>query len=98
MTALAAPLPMSLPAVFQHLQVLVECGLVASEKAGRVRTCRLELERLNTVQDWIAGRRRTWERRLDQLGDVLATDTAVSTSQSAVLTTGTSQSMKESNG
>ena len=59
-TALAAPIPMSLPAVVQHLQVLEGCGLVASEKVGRVRTCRLEMERLDMVQDWLATRRQTW--------------------------------------
>lgn len=69
---LAKPLPMSLPAVVQHLQVLEACGLVRSEKVGRVRTCRLEVTRLETVQDWIDARRRTWERRLDRLGDYLA--------------------------
>jgi DNA-binding transcriptional ArsR family regulator len=68
---LAAPLPMSLPAVVQHLQVLEASGLVASEKVGRVRTCRLVVKRLDTVQDWIDERRRTWERRLDRLGDYL---------------------------
>ena len=73
---LAAPLAMSLPAVLQHLQVLETCGLVASEKVGRVRTCRLEVERLNTVQEWIDARRRTWDRRLDRLGDVLAAEGA----------------------
>lgn len=75
-TMLAAPLPMSLPAVVQHLQVLESCGLIASEKVGRVRTCRLEVERLDAVQDWIAVRRRTWQRRLDRLGDVLADEAA----------------------
>ena len=74
-TVLAAPLPMSLPAVLQHLQVLESCGLVASEKIGRVRTCRLEVERLNTVQDWITVRRLIWHQRLDRLGEVLAAET-----------------------
>jgi DNA-binding transcriptional ArsR family regulator len=73
-TTLAAPLPMSLPAVVQHLAVLESSGLVASEKVGRVRTCRLEPERLDTIQDWIEARRRTWQRRLDRLADVLAGD------------------------
>src|SRR5882757_552283 len=39
---LAAPLPMTLPAVMLHLKVLEESGLVKSEKQGRVRTCRVE--------------------------------------------------------
>ena len=71
---LAAPLPMSLPAVVQHLQVLEASGLIESEKAGRVRTCRLVVKRLDTVQDWIDERRRTWERRLDRLSEYLNED------------------------
>ena len=39
---LAAPLPMSLPAVVQHLQVLEQSGLVKTEKVGRTRTCSLD--------------------------------------------------------
>jgi DNA-binding transcriptional ArsR family regulator len=69
---LAKPLPMSLPAVVQHLQVLESCGLVQSQKVGRVRTCHLDVKRLDTVQDWIAARRKTWEGRLDRLGEYLA--------------------------
>jgi DNA-binding transcriptional ArsR family regulator len=71
---LAEPLPMSMPAVLQHLQVLESSGLVRSEKVGRVRTCRLDVKRLDTVQDWITARRQTWERRLDRLGDYLAAE------------------------
>ena len=70
-TSLAAPLPMSLPAVVQHLQVLERSGLVVSSKVGRVRTCRLDTDRLATVETWIADRRQAWERRLDRLGEVL---------------------------
>jgi DNA-binding transcriptional ArsR family regulator len=73
-SVLAEPFSMSLPAVVQHLQVLEKSGLVTSSKVGRVRTCRLEAECLATVQDWIVDRRRTWERRLDRLGDVLTAE------------------------
>jgi DNA-binding transcriptional ArsR family regulator len=69
---LARPLEMSLPAVLQHLRVLEGSGLVRSEKAGRVRTCRIEPAALRTVETWAAARRASWERRLDQLGDYLA--------------------------
>lgn len=68
---LAAPLPMSMPAVVQHLHVLEASGLVESQKVGRVRTCRLVVKRLDTVQDWIDARRAAWERGLDRLGDYL---------------------------
>jgi DNA-binding transcriptional ArsR family regulator len=69
---LARPLPMSLPAVVQHLQVLEASGLVRSEKVGRVRTCRIEPTALRTAEKWISERRTIWERRLDRLGAYLA--------------------------
>jgi DNA-binding transcriptional ArsR family regulator len=69
---LARPLAMTLSAVVQHLQVLQASGLVRSEKAGRVRTCRIEPKTLCIAEDWIAGRRGNWERRLDRLGEYLA--------------------------
>jgi DNA-binding transcriptional ArsR family regulator len=69
---LAEPLPMSLPAVVQHLQVLEASGLVRSEKLGRVRTCRIEPEGLSLAERWINERRAAWGRRLDRLGDYLA--------------------------
>jgi DNA-binding transcriptional ArsR family regulator len=69
---LATPLPMSLSAVVQHLDVLQGSGLVSSEKVGRVRTCRIEPAALRPVERWIGARRSSWERRLDRLGDYLA--------------------------
>jgi DNA-binding transcriptional ArsR family regulator len=65
---LAQPLPMSLPAVVQHLQILAESGLVRSEKVGRVRTCRIEPKGLRTVEEWVCERRASWDR----LGEYLA--------------------------
>jgi DNA-binding transcriptional ArsR family regulator len=72
-SALAQPLAMSLPAVMQHLAVLEESGLVRSQKSGRVRTCRIEPQALRAAERWIGERRLEWERRLDRLGDYLAT-------------------------
>jgi DNA-binding transcriptional ArsR family regulator len=69
---LARPLPMSLPAVVQHVQVLETSGLVSSKKIGRVRTCQIEPAALRPVEQWISARRSNWERRLDRLGDYLA--------------------------
>jgi DNA-binding transcriptional ArsR family regulator len=68
---LAQPLPMSLPAVVQHLKVLEASGLVRSEKVGRVRTCQLSPGALSNAEQWISDRRTSWERRLDRLGDYL---------------------------
>ncbi len=68
---LATPLDMSLAAVVQHLQVLEECGLVRTEKLGRVRTCGIDPAGLSVAEKWIGERRSIWERRLDRLGDLL---------------------------
>jgi DNA-binding transcriptional ArsR family regulator len=68
---LAEPLPMSLPAVMQHLAVLEASGLVRTEKTGRVRTCTLEPEALVRAQDWFKEQRSHWERRFDRLEEYL---------------------------
>jgi DNA-binding transcriptional ArsR family regulator len=63
---LAAPLPISLPAVLQHLKSLEASGLVASEKKGRVRTVRLEPKTLTAAEHWLADQRSRWEARVDR--------------------------------
>lgn len=68
---LARPLPMSLPAVVQHLSVLEQAGIVKTEKVGRVRTCRIEPARLSMAEQWIHERRTEWEKKLDRLGAYL---------------------------
>ena len=63
---LAKPLPISLPAVLQHLKALETSGLVGSQKKGRVRTVHLEREILGAAETWISQRRIEWEERLDR--------------------------------
>jgi DNA-binding transcriptional ArsR family regulator len=69
---LAGPLPMSLAAVVQHLQVLEESGVIRTEKVGRVRTCRIGPAGLRVAEQWIAQHRTLWESRLDRLGEYLS--------------------------
>jgi uncharacterized protein YndB with AHSA1/START domain/DNA-binding transcriptional ArsR family regulator len=71
-SSLARPFDMTLSAVMQHLQVLIDSGLVTTEKVGRVRTCRIDVSALRAAEDWIVGRRTLWEHRLDRL-DLLFT-------------------------
>lgn len=68
---LAAPLPISLPAVMQHLKALETSGLVASEKKGRVRTVRLEGDALAEAESWLTRRRKEWEAQLDRFESYL---------------------------
>lgn len=71
MTAIARPLPMSLPAAMQHLSVLEEAGLVRTAKVGRVRTCAIDPGALSRAEQWITAQRAEWQRRLDRLGALL---------------------------
>ena len=70
-TELARPLPLTLAAVLQHVQVLQAAALVTTRKTGRVRTCSVDESALRSVEQWLADRRTVWERRLDRLGAVL---------------------------
>jgi DNA-binding transcriptional ArsR family regulator len=69
---LGRPLAMSLAAVLQHVQILEGSGLVRSSKQGRTRTCSLNPRTLRSAEGWITERRMLVERRLDRLGEYLA--------------------------
>lgn len=72
-TELAEPFAMALPSFTQHLGVLERAGLVTSSKRGRVRTYELVPAGLDVADHWLAEQRGVWERRLDQLDDLLST-------------------------
>ncbi|TIN87697.1 MAG: winged helix-turn-helix transcriptional regulator [Mesorhizobium sp.] len=63
---LAQPFKMALPSFIEHLKILEGCGLVHSQKTGRVRTYQLAPEPLKLAENWLAEQRTLWERRLDQ--------------------------------
>lgn len=64
---LASTSTMTLPSFMKHLRVLERCGLIRSTKAGRVRTCTLDRERLGAIDGWLAEQRAVWEDRTDRL-------------------------------
>jgi DNA-binding transcriptional ArsR family regulator len=70
---LAEPLPISLPAVIQHLKALEASGLVRSEKKGRVRTVAMEAGALSHAENWLGQRRKELEAQLDRLENYLST-------------------------
>jgi DNA-binding transcriptional ArsR family regulator len=67
LSELAEPFAMSLPAVSKHVRVLIGAGLVAQEKRGRTRYCRLEREPLEAAGAWIADYTDFWRGQLDSL-------------------------------
>jgi len=68
---LAEPFDMSLPAVSKHLKVLERAGLIARGREAQWRPCKIELNALKGVDDWLEEYRRLWEQRLDRLDDYL---------------------------
>jgi DNA-binding transcriptional ArsR family regulator len=69
---LAAPYPMSMQAVSQHIGVLERCGLVSRGRHRQTRPCRLEPEALEAAVSWIEESRRVWAERMDRLETHLA--------------------------
>ncbi len=65
---LAAAVPVSRPAVSQHLAVLRGVGLVSEQRHGRQRRYHLHPERLDEVRKWMHTLERFWDARLDRLG------------------------------
>ncbi|WP_249998847.1 metalloregulator ArsR/SmtB family transcription factor [Actinoplanes sp. M2I2] len=64
---LAGAFPMTLPSFLKHVRALESAGLIHTTKAGRVRTCVLNRERLAVVQDWLAEQHSIWQQRTDRL-------------------------------
>jgi DNA-binding transcriptional ArsR family regulator len=65
---LAATVPVSRPAVSQHLAVLRSLGLVSEQRVGRERRYHLHPERLDEVRKWMHTLDKFWESHLDRLG------------------------------
>jgi DNA-binding transcriptional ArsR family regulator len=70
-TELAAPLPVSRPAVSQHLAVMRGAGLVSDVRSGREHRYRLHREPLDDVRLWLAALDQFWGARLSRLADHL---------------------------
>jgi DNA-binding transcriptional ArsR family regulator len=70
-TDLAEKFHMTLTGMKKHVGVLEQAGLVATEKVGRVRTCRLGPGRLVEETAWLERHRQLWAARFDALDNVL---------------------------
>ena len=70
-TELADSFHMTLTGMKKHVHVLEQAGLVATEKIGRVRTCRLGPRRLAEETAWIEEYRQLWAARFDALDQLV---------------------------
>jgi DNA-binding transcriptional ArsR family regulator len=66
-SALAEPLPIKLPAVMKHLDVLSDAGLIERSKQGRVVTVTLSAQPMAEAMSWLKRYERFWGASLDRL-------------------------------
>ena len=54
-TDVAEPVEMSLAAISKHLTILTRAGLIAQEKRGRVKWCKLQPDAMRSASVWMQG-------------------------------------------
>ena len=67
---LARPLPLALPTVLKHIDVLLHAGLVARSKSGRVVTVTLRPDGIAAAQAWLEKTESFWSSRLSRLASI----------------------------
>ena len=70
--SVAGNFDVSRTAIYKHIKILTECGLIVIKQQGRERYCEARLEKLNEVSDWVEQYRKIWTSRLDNLEDYLS--------------------------
>jgi DNA-binding transcriptional ArsR family regulator len=70
-TELAAPFPITVQAVSQHIKVLERAGLVTRTRTAQLRPSRIEGAPLKEAAEWLEKYRAFWEASFDKLGERL---------------------------
>jgi len=65
--SVAGNFDVSRTAIYKHVKILTECGLVVVKQKGRERFYEARLEKLHEVSDWVEQYRKFWNARLDAL-------------------------------
>lgn len=78
---LAAPLPISQPAVSRHLKVLEGAGLIVRRVEGTRRPCRLAPGALGPVDDYLSMLRKALEANYARLDRLLAISQSISSAK-----------------
>jgi DNA-binding transcriptional ArsR family regulator len=69
--AVAGNFDVTRTAIYKHIKILTECGLVSIRQQGRERFCEVKLEKLNEVADWVEQYRKMWTEKLDALEEFI---------------------------
>jgi DNA-binding transcriptional ArsR family regulator len=77
LNAVAENFDISRPAISKHIRILSECGLIIIKQQGRERYCEAKLEQLSEASEWIEQYRSFWTKKLDALGNFLASQPTI---------------------
>lgn len=73
--AVADQFTVSRTAIYKHIKILTECGLIHVRQEGREKFCEVRLEPLAEVDAWISRYSRFWTKKLDALEAFVETQT-----------------------
>jgi DNA-binding transcriptional ArsR family regulator len=68
---LAETVPVTRPAVSQHLRVMLDVGLVTQRRVGRENRYRLHPQRLDEIRHWLTALDSSWAAAMQRLGEHL---------------------------
>lgn len=69
--AVAENFEISRAAIYKHMKMLTECGLIVVKQYGRERYCEAKLQQLSQVSDWVEQYRKIWSARFNKLDEYL---------------------------
>ena len=69
--SVAEKFDVSRTAIYKHLKILTECGLINIRQHGRERFCEAKLDKLSEVSEWVEKYRKFWTASLDSLENYL---------------------------
>lgn len=70
--AVAGNFDVSRTAIYKHVKILRECGLIVIKQQGRERYYEARLEKLHEISDWVDQYRQFWNARFDALEKYLS--------------------------
>lgn len=69
--AVAGNFDVSRTAIYKHVKILTECGLIVIKQQGRERFYEARLEKLHEISDWVEQYRQFWTASFDALENYL---------------------------
>lgn len=71
--AIADNFDVARPTISKHMQILNECELITATQKGREIYYEIKVDKMKEIEKWLAQFRAIWEKRYNQLDDLLST-------------------------